>query len=1166
MASFTPKPPKIDQRTYEKIVEQTETLVKQSTDWKPSLDGKKDAGGALIRIFGRMVKLVSDRLNQVPEKNFLAFLDLLGGQLKPPQPAKVPLTFYLAAGSPVDGVVPAHTQIAAPPSEDSDEEIVFETTRELIVTTTQLQAVFLREPSQDKYSDRTLAATGETDEAFFAFVGDRSIPHSLYLTCPEIFNLPELKNFQLIVTTDNANELQKLPLNVYSWDGDQWLAQTSGRNPINDQSTITFNFAKLAIPTVSEIQGKPAKWLQVKLTNISSNLPQITNLQGQIKVTQSNLIPEVCLFNATPLDLTKDFYPFGEQPEINDTFYIALHDEFIKPNTTITIDINLSYKPVNINKLKIIWEIGNGQIWQEIADKNDPLNLWTTKVIQFTEGNSIQAKLQFPTQQNIPSPSTVNGETRYWIRARITEGNYGKAAYNRTYPIYNDLAALRIAAIKSATEIAVDTVDLFEKNDKVRLLPLTGGFPEENQITGISTTDNKLTLKTGILNENLNLAIGTRIMRKSIITETIPQTYDPPVIKSLKLSYEFTITEKAIYCANNDFRYSYPVSFTTKLKQDAAIGDKSLILDAVQGLTIGEFLTINSETYQIETINSAINQVILTAKITKSYTKNITINRYFRPFTPTIDREATLYLGFDKSFENKTVTLYAQVEPPLPDELSAEAANSEPIPPQSTNLNRLVWEYSSPLGWQSLGVQDETQGFTQRGLIQFIAPVDFSERETFGKQLYWLRVRWQGGNIRVKPRLRRFSTNTIWAVQAISISDEVLGSSNYDPNQVFIANNAPILIGQKLEVQEGQIPTQLESQRINVIQDDLGEIEEVWVLWQEVPDFYASGASDRHYTLDRQTGEIRFGNGQAGMIPPRGRNNIRLSFYRTGGGTKGNVASETISELKTTIPYIDRVINLEAAAGGAQQETLDRLKERIPKQLRHRDRAVTIEDFADLAYEASTDVARVKVVSPDLLTANFSPLNERVWLDPTKADVSFQDGLDQKLQGFSNDSERNNFATMMQAINRRAGQVKLIILPHSSDRQPIPSLALLELVETYIRSRCEASIDLVVTAPTWQKVSVTTTITPITLEDADIVKNTVKQRLEAFLHPLTGGKGEGWQFGRYPQESDFYAIIQSIPGVDHVNSLQVQLSVAETNLSLSADTLIYSGNHTVNLQ
>lgn len=1220
---MTSLPPKIDQRTYEEIVEQTETLVQQYTDWKPAPDGKTDAARALIRIFGRMVKSVSDRLNQVPEKNYLAFLDLIGGELQPPQPAKVPLTFYLAEGSPVDGLVPAHTQVSAPPQAGANEEIVFETDGELVVTTTKLRAVFVREPSQDKYAECTLAAIGEQDAAYFAFAGDRPIPHYLYITSPEIFTLSELKELKLIITTDSASQFSNLPLAWSYWDGSQWQeSQTLSQSQKNNQCTITFT--NIPIPNSAEIQGKVGRWLQAKLTNISFNLPQVTNIQGSINVKKSSLIPEICLFNTSPLDLTKDFYPLGEQPAINDTFYIALHDNYIKPNTIITIDIQLSYKPVNISNLKVSWEIGNGEIWQEIADNNNQVR-WIEKssAIQFTERDIIQAKLQFPNRDNLPLPSIVNGETRYWIRARITQGHYGKSGDERQYPIYDDLAILREKIQQGTSEIKVDTLDLFKVGDIIRLLPNTGGFPEENQITKITQIDNKLTLKSGILNTNLD--VGTRIMRKSIVSEIIPPTYDPPLIRSLKLTYDFTITENTIYFAENDFTYFYPTSFTTKLKRKAASGDKSLILAELTGLAVGEFLTIDSENYQIETINYDNNQVILTSKIQQDVASNTDINRYFTPFTSTIDREPSLYLGFDKSFENKTVTFYAQVEPPLPDELSAdittetfitETANSGeatlkladvtgwqngdrleiPNPLNAKQYNnytisdinhnqvtinqplqqnyypnnlvihpkqpKLIWEYSSPQGWQALGVKDETQAFSQSGLIQFIAPPDFSKRETFGKQLYWLRIRWQGGNFWVKPRLRRLLTNTMWAVQAISLQEEILGSSNHDPNQIFIANNPPILMGQKLEVQEGQIPPQVEPERLKVIRDDLGEIESVWVLWQEVADFYASSESDRHYILDRQTGEIRFGNGQAGMIPPSGRNNIRLSFYQTGGGKQGNVTSQTISQLKTTIPYIDRVINLEAAAGGAQQETLDRLKQRVPKQLRHRDRAVTFEDIADLAYEASTDVARVKVVPPDLLTANFSPLNQKLWLDPTKPDVSFDDSLNEKLLTINNESERTSFANMMREINRRAGQVKVIVLPHSSDRQPIPSLALLERVETYIRSRCQPTMDLIVTAPKWQEVTANATITPVSLENADIVRTRVKQHLEAFLHPLTGGKGEGWQFGRYPQKSDLYAIIQSIAGVDYVNSLEILLT---TNSSLNADTLIYSGNHTINL-
>ena len=199
---MTSLPPNIDQRTYEDIVLQTKSMAifytanceREDEDtaddeetnarveviglngnvqgWKPADNEEKDAGEALIRIFAKMVKSVSDRLNQAPDKNFLAFLDLIGGRLKPPQPAKVPLTFYLAEGSSVDGLVPAYTQMSAPPTEGSDEEIVFETDEELVVTTAQLEAVFVTEPNQDKYRDCILEANGEKDEAFNVFAGE----------------------------------------------------------------------------------------------------------------------------------------------------------------------------------------------------------------------------------------------------------------------------------------------------------------------------------------------------------------------------------------------------------------------------------------------------------------------------------------------------------------------------------------------------------------------------------------------------------------------------------------------------------------------------------------------------------------------------------------------------------------------------------------------------------------------------------------------------------------------------------------------------------------------------------------------------------------------------------------------------------------------------------
>ena len=143
--------PPIDHRSYQDLVTQTEQLAQQLSGWQPRTDGQLDAGGALIRIFARLAGLVVDRINRAPDKSYLAFLNLIGTSLLPPQPARVPLTFLLAANSPVDAVVPAGTQVAAPPPDGESDDVVFETEQELVVTRAQLQAAYVSDTTADGY-------------------------------------------------------------------------------------------------------------------------------------------------------------------------------------------------------------------------------------------------------------------------------------------------------------------------------------------------------------------------------------------------------------------------------------------------------------------------------------------------------------------------------------------------------------------------------------------------------------------------------------------------------------------------------------------------------------------------------------------------------------------------------------------------------------------------------------------------------------------------------------------------------------------------------------------------------------------------------------------------------------------------------------------------------
>jgi len=65
--------------------------------------------------------------------------------------------------------------------------------------------------------------------------------------------------------------------------------------------------------------------------------------------------------------------------------------------------------------------------------------------------------------------------------------------------------------------------------------------------------------------------------------------------------------------------------------------------------------------------------------------------------------------------------------------------------------------------------------------------------------------------------------------------------------------------------------------------------------------------------VERITGEVRFGDGVHGMIPPGERDGIRAT-YQIGGGRGGNVGASDISTMKTSIPYGSRIMRLREEA------------------------------------------------------------------------------------------------------------------------------------------------------------------------------------------------------------------------------------------------------------
>lgn len=471
-----------------------------------------------------------------------------------------------------------------------------------------------------------------------------------------------------------------------------------------------------------------------------------------------------------------------------------------------------------------------------------------------------------------------------------------------------------------------------------------------------------------------------------------------------------------------------------------------------------------------------------------------------------IDTRPSLHLGFDRPFEPTLATLYIQVVPP-PSPAPADYVQPPPrVPPQ------VAWEYWSGAAWTELPVEDGTHGLARSGLVRFLPPADARPLAQFGRTLYWLRARARDA-FSPMPRLGRISTNTVWASNAHVTTGEVLGASNGGRDQAFTLSQRPVLDGQRIEVGEPEPPPPAELARLEAeggegavtVEQAANQPPVYWVRWQAVPDFWASGPRDRHYTFDAATGRVTFGDGTCGMIPPGGSQNVRAAWYRAGGGAAANVPAGALAQLKTTVPVASGVTNHEPASGGAELEPIAAMMDRASRSLRHGGRAVTAEDYADLALEASTAVARAVALTP-----SFVPIDQGVAPD-----------------------------TRPEAL-QRDGRVIVVIVPVELRPGTAPTTDVLAEIEDYLRARCAPSARVDVIGPSWVAADITVHVVARSLSEADAVLARAREAIAGMLDPITGGDGGGWPFGRRPRESDVLACIEPILGFDHASYIDVR--------------------------
>lgn len=272
--------------------------------------------------------------------------------------------------------------------------------------------------------------------------------------------------------------------------------------------------------------------------------------------------------------------------------------------------------------------------------------------------------------------------------------------------------------------------------------------------------------------------------------------------------------------------------------------------------------------------------------------------------------------------------------------------------------------------------EDTTRALGESGLLSMSFNVAPTPRELFGMEnLTWLRLTPDGAGGSAKdwkPSLRGAYLNAVWASAAETLTRELLGSSQGAPNLVVRVARPPVLADSlELRVREPlgeEERKELREKDPNRVLSDVDGLPGDWVLWDRVTDPGDELPAKRVYALDESIGEIRFGDGQHGMIPPPGRDSIVAFTYRRTeiGGSEGNdvpgnaVTARTAFNLVSPVEGVEAVFAADRAAGGAPPETGERVVRFGTARLRHRSRAITARDFEDLALESSPDIVQAR--------------------------------------------------------------------------------------------------------------------------------------------------------------------------------------------------------------
>jgi predicted phage baseplate assembly protein len=445
--------PNLDDRQFADIVAEAKTLIpRYAPEWTNF--NETDPGITLVELFAWMTEILVYRLNQVPDRNYVKFLQLIGIELQPAQPARAELTFALARPDISTVIVPLGTQVAAQGS--TGQPVVFETDQALIAIGAQLAQIETFDGFGYTLQTKKNAAQGQW---FYPFGPKPQRGNALLLGFSSPSSLPtEQINLAVSLSQDGltppvmkcGTAIPPPATLVWEyWGGSQWQfinLDSDGTRAFSQAGHVLFpgpgNNAKTgAKGNVFLVDG--LYWIRARVQSASYEMPpQISAIRtNTISATQAITFADEVLGISNGLP--------------NQTFQVA-NTPVMVLDTPVQFTNSDGVK-VSITSLRLEIDEGQGfMVWHEVDDF-------------FSSGPNDRV---FTIDRNTGVITTGTGEHGRIpvINQRSTDPNVVARSYRAGGGIQGNVAANSITQLQTSVP-SVDTVTNYD--------PATGGTDEE---------------------------------------------------------------------------------------------------------------------------------------------------------------------------------------------------------------------------------------------------------------------------------------------------------------------------------------------------------------------------------------------------------------------------------------------------------------------------------------------------------------------------------------------------------------------------------------------------------------------------------------------------------------------------------------------------------------